>query len=130
LIPPATSIQQAAEIAAKSDAKSFLVGNDGVYSGLVTREQIENKLKAGDGNVPVARIATNNYAHTHPDHRLELVMERLAKNPGLLPVVSRSHVHRLEGVITPHSLVEFVQENWKDQGPPANNSQEPPPPAG
>ena len=130
LIPPATSIQQAAEIAAKSDAKSFLVGKDGVYSGLVTREQIENKLKAGDGNVPVARIATNNYAHTHPDHRLELVMERLAKNPGLLPVVSRSHVHRLEGVITPHSLVEFVQENWKDQGPPANNSQEPPPPSG
>lgn len=115
LISPANSIQQAAEIAAQSDAKSFLVGGEGVYSGLVTREQIERQLKSGAGDAPITTIVTDNYAHAHPDHPLELVLQRLAKNPGLLPVVSRSEMKRVEGVITPQSLVRFVQENWEDQ---------------
>jgi CIC family chloride channel protein len=127
-IAPDTTIQEASRIAAQSGAPSFLVGADGVYSGLVTRDQIESKLKEGDGNVRVAAVAGNNYAHTHPDHRLELVLERLGKNPGLLPVVSRSHVHRVEGVITPQTLVRFVQENWKEQEGGGNNSPQPPQP--
>jgi len=115
LISPINSIQQAAEIAAQSDAKSFLVGSDGVYSGLVTREQIEARLKSGAADASITSIVSDNYAHVHPDHRLELVLERLAKNPGLLPVVSRSQMNRVEGVITPRTLVQFVQENWADQ---------------
>ena len=129
LIPPDSSIQRAAEIAAHSDAKSFLVGSDGVYSGLVTREQIESQLKSGDANAPVSTIATDNYAHAHADHRLEVVLERLAKNPGLLPVVSRNHVHRVEGAITPQTLIQFVQENWRDHKP-ADDRDAPSQPAG
>jgi hypothetical protein len=47
------------------------------------------------------------------------LLDRLAKNPGLLPVVSRSQVNRVEGVITPQTLVQFVQEKMvgpKDSG--------------
>ena len=77
-------------ITAKSDAQSFLVGSDGVYSGLLTRDQIESALKSGDAEAPIRTIVRDSFAHTHPDHRLEIVLERLAKNPGLLPVVSRT----------------------------------------
>jgi hypothetical protein len=52
----------------------------------------------------------------HPDHPLELALERLKKNPGLLPVLSRNQVHRVEGVITPDSLMEFLQRVWKQDG--------------
>ncbi len=125
LIPPDRSIQQAAVDTAKTDTHSFLVGSDGVYSGLVTREQIESALKSGDGEAAIQTIVSDNCAHTHPDHPLELVLDRLAKNPGLLPVVSRSQVNRVEGVITPQTLVQFVQENWKDQRTVASNTGEP-----
>jgi chloride channel protein, CIC family len=124
MISPETSIQQAAMITAKSDAQSFLVGSDGIYSGLLTRDQLERALKSGDAEAPIRTIVRDSFAHTHPDHRLEIVLERLAKNPGLLPVVSRTQVNRVEGVITPQTLVQFVQENWKSQGAAANDTQD------
>jgi chloride channel protein, CIC family len=124
MLPPDTSIQQAAMITAKTDAQSFLVGSDGVYSGLLTREQLERALKSGDAEAPIRTIVRDSFSHTHPDHRLEVVLERLAKNPGLLPVVSRTQVNRIEGVITPQTLVRFVQENWKNQGTAANDTQD------
>ena len=106
-------------IAAQTDAQSVLVGSNGVYSGLVTRDKIECALHSGAAEAPITTIATDNCAHVHPDHPLELLLDRLAKNPGLLPVVSRSQVNRVEGVITPQTLVQFVQEKMvgpKDSG--------------
>jgi predicted transcriptional regulator len=86
--------------------------------------QIESALHPGAAEAPITTIVTDNYAHVHPDHPLERVLDRLAKNPGLLPVVSRS-VNRVEGVITPQTLVQFVQENWKDQRTVAANTEDP-----
>ena len=51
----------------------------------------------------------------HPDHQLELVLERLGKNPGILPVVSRNEVRHVVGVITPQRLIQFLQEAWDDK---------------
>jgi len=110
LVPPHSSIQQASVIAAQTDAQSVLVGSNGLYSGLVTRDRIERALHSGAAEAPITTIATDNCAHAHPDQPLELLLDRLAKNPGLLPVVSRSQVDRVEGVITPQTLVQFVQE--------------------
>ncbi len=125
IIPPDSSIEQAARIAAQTDAQSLLVGDNGVYCGLVTREQMGRALKTGAAEARIETIVSDDYAHVHPDHPLERVLDRLAKNPGLLPVVSRSHVNHVEGVITPQTLVQFVQENWKDQRAVANNTEDP-----
>jgi CIC family chloride channel protein len=119
LVPPHSSIQQASVIAAQTDAQSVLVGSNGLYSGLVTRDKIESALHSGAAEAPIITIATDKCAHVHPDHPLELLLDRLAKNPGLLPVVSRSEVNRVEGVITPQTLVQFMQEKMggpKDSG--------------
>ena len=64
---------------------------------------------------PLTVLLTRNFAHVHPDHSLELVLERLSRNPGLLPVVSRSEVHHVEGTITPQGIVEFLQKIWDAQ---------------
>lgn len=69
--------------------------------GLVTRQMLEetqgtNKQEHALAEIPFWRDAT----HVHPDHPLELALERLSKTPGVLPVVSRSDVRRLEGVIS------------------------------
>ena len=125
LVSPDTTMQQATLIAAKADTPSLLVGRDGIYFGLVTRDHIEHALKSGAAEDPISTIVSDNHAHVHPDHSLERVLDRLAKNPGLLPVVSRSQVNRVEGVITPQTLVQFVQENWKDQRTVANDTHDP-----
>jgi hypothetical protein len=52
--------------------------------------------------------------HVHPDHPLELALERFKRNPGLLPVLSRSGTHRVEGIITLETIVRFVDRNSRD----------------
>ncbi|HEX8811777.1 MAG TPA: chloride channel protein, partial [Terracidiphilus sp.] len=125
LIPPDISIEQAAKEAASADARCFLVGNNGVYSGLVTRHRIDQALGSGAAESPIATIVTKEHAHVHPDQSIEVVLDRLAQSAGLLPVVSRNQVSRVEGVITPQTLIQFVQRNLKDQSPDSTTSEEP-----
>jgi hypothetical protein len=73
-------------------------------------------MQKGQAGIPVIALADHNWEHVHPDHPLELVIERLKRNPGILPVLSRSHVRRLEGIITPDSLLTFLQTAWSPNG--------------
>jgi hypothetical protein len=59
---------------------------------------------------PISTLVIKDHAHVHPDHPLELVLERLGKNPGILPVVSRSEVRHVEGVITPETMIQSFQK--------------------
>jgi predicted transcriptional regulator len=113
LVSPDSSIQLASGIVVKTNAESLPIGSNGVFSGLVTRDQIERALTSGAANDAVGTIVTDNCAHVHPDHPFDLVLDRLARNPGLLPVVSRIQVNRLEGVITPQSVLQFLQREFE-----------------
>jgi CIC family chloride channel protein len=115
LVSPDNSILLASGIAAQANAQSLPVGSDGIYLGLVTRGQIERALSSGAANASIGSIVTDDCAHVHPDHPLELVLDRLAKNPGLLPVVSRSQANRVEGMITPETVIQFVQKELDRQ---------------
>lgn len=114
-IRPDTSVEEAAKMAAGSDTNYFLIGQDGLLSGLVLREGIDKAIRSGMGDAPITTLAIEHYEHVHPDHPIELVLERLGKNPGVLPVVSRSEVRKVQGVITPEALLQFVEGYWKDQ---------------
>jgi CBS domain-containing protein len=115
LVSPDNSILLASGIAAQANAQSLPVGSDGIYLGLVTRGQIERALSSCAANASIGSIVTDDCAHVHPDHPLELVLDRLAKNPGLLPVVSRSQANRVEGMITPETVIQFVQKELDRQ---------------
>ena len=110
LVSPDSSVQLASGIASQTNAQSLPVGSDGIYLGLVTRDQIEHALSSGGANASIGSIATGKCERVHPDHPLELVMDRLAMNPGLLPVVSRDKNDRLEGLITSETVIQFVQK--------------------
>jgi CIC family chloride channel protein len=71
------------------------------FAGLVTREMLEKALAEGQRERPLAALPFwRDGTHVHPDHPLELALDRLSKTPGLLPVVSRSNTGRLEGIIS------------------------------
>jgi CBS domain-containing protein len=124
LVSPDSSVQLASGIASQTKAESLPVGSDGIYLGLVTRGQIESALSSGAANVSIGSIVTGDCARVHPDHPLELVLDRLARNPGLLPVVSRDQMGRVEGMITPKTVIQFVQ---KELDRPKNGSANPEP---
>ena len=112
-ISPDSSVEQAWQCVSENGAQCLPVGSTEHLDGLVTRESLEEAVRAGKRADPVTSLLGSSWEHVHPDHPLELVLKRLKENPGILPVLSRSHIHRVEGIITPESLTEFLQKVWQ-----------------
>lgn len=81
---------------------------------MLTRDRLERAIGAGQESAPIYNLALSDYRYVHPDHSLEIVIDRLGQTPGLLPVVSRSNMQQLVGMITSESLMQFVKA--KSQG--------------
>ena len=116
LIPPTAPASSALEAMQQSGLQTVLVGNDGLLDGLVTRNRVEGSVNSGAIDAPLSGLMITEFTHAHPDHPLELVLERLGKNPGLLPIVSRRQVREVLGIVTPQSVMQFLQRSWEDQG--------------
>lgn len=115
-IPPDTSFEKALAMIANTQAKCFLVGTDGVLSGLITRAVIERAARSNTASMPVASSMIKNPAYVYPDHVIGVAVERLGKNPGLLPVLTRGEQRHLEGVITQQSLIQSIEKNQEATG--------------
>jgi CIC family chloride channel protein len=105
LMPPDRSIEQAWQWAVEHEAPEYLVGTPERLAGVVTREQLEDWRVSEKGNHPIASLLEDSFVHVHPDHPLDIVLERLSQTSGILPVVSRTEARRVEGVVTPDSIV-------------------------
>ena len=100
LIPHDLPIERAAVLLREEATGVGLVGaSDGALVGRVTRDRVCRMVEDGRGAEPVEAIVDPEFVHVHPDHPLDLVVERLGESGGLLPVVSRADVHRLMGVL-------------------------------
>lgn len=104
-LPPATSIEEAWQWALEHPAPVYLVGTRDELAGLVTRDRLEHLRTSGRAGDPVLSVVETSYAHAHPDHSLDVVLERLSGSQGVLPVVSRAQIKRVEGIVTGESLL-------------------------
>ena len=70
------------------------------FAGLVSRPDLEQAIK--EGVASVRTVAEHlDFTHVHGDHTLDVVLHRMGRSgTKVLPVVSRSDVRRLEGIIT------------------------------
>ena len=114
MVRPNATAKYALELLEKSSLQSLLVGDDGLYMGLIVRDQVEELVNQGAGDTPISGFLLVEFAHTHPDHPLEIVLQRLSKNPGVLPVVSRKQVREVLGIITPQTVMHFLQKTWDE----------------
>ena len=88
-----------------TSADVYLVGTRDRLVGIVTREQLEEwhaSERAGD---PLASLIEPSFVHAHPDHPIDVVLDRLSESGGVLPVVSRTEARRVEGVVTRDSIL-------------------------
>jgi CIC family chloride channel protein len=119
MVPPNATAKNALALLEKSSLQSLLVGDDGLHTGLIQRDRVEELVNEGAGETPISGFLLVEFAHAHPDHPLEIVLERLSKNPGVLPVVSRKQVREVLGIITPQTVMHFLQKTWNE---PASDS--------
>jgi len=114
LVPANASTATALQAFETSGLQALLVGSDSWYEGLLERDKVEEAIRSGASDTPIGTFVVSDFGHVHPDHPLEVVLDRLSKNPGILPVVSRKHVNEVLGVITPQSVMQFLQRTWDE----------------
>jgi CIC family chloride channel protein len=108
LIPPDVSVEQAWQLTVQNGAPAYLVGTRDRLMGLVSHQQLEDLRRSAQAADPVASIVDQSFVHAHVDHPIDVVLERFAQSGGILAVVSRADVHRVEGVVTIDSILKFA----------------------
>jgi CIC family chloride channel protein len=100
VIPPDMTIAGAWRWAQAHHRPVYLVGTPPQLAGAVTRSDLDRLHATDRAAEPIVTIVQPSFVHAHPDHTMDIVLERLEASDGVLPVVSRTDAHRLEGVIT------------------------------
>jgi CIC family chloride channel protein len=103
------SIESAWQATEPEGRPAYLVGAAGRLDGVVTAQQLASAREAGQHAQNVAVIADRSFPHVHPDHPIDVVLDRFAESPGLLPVVSRVAADRVEGVISLEDITRFAR---------------------
>src|SRR6185503_3891837 len=109
-IPPDMPVEEAWQWAVEHDAPVYLVGTRDRLLGAVTRQQLDDWRATDKGVERLATVVADSFVHAHPDHPLDVVIDRLAESGGVLPIVSRTEVHRVEGVVTPESILAIRRQ--------------------
>jgi CIC family chloride channel protein len=124
MVPPNVTSKNALQMLEKSSLQSLLVGDNGLYVGLVQRGRLEESVNNGEAEAPIGDLVLVDCAHAHPDHPLEVALERLGKNPGVLPVVSRKQIREVLGIITPQTVMQFLQKTWDEPATQGGNTRD------
>ena len=104
-LSPEASVEDAWHWAQEHEADVCLVGARARLAGLVTRQQLGDWHASGRASDPIGSLIEPTFVHAHPDHSIDVVLDRLPESGGFLPIVSRTEVRRVEGVVTRDSIM-------------------------
>jgi tetratricopeptide (TPR) repeat protein len=94
----------------------------GRFLGMVSRQQLEDAARNGRSadtlgdllRVPPEPVTADNFPHVHVDQAVDVVLQRMGRSGlDVLPVVSRTDVHDLLGVV---ALAEMPQAYGSTEG--------------
>ena len=122
VVPSATSTEQALALAADDRTGWLLVGTRESLDGLVGREDLERTMGDGLGAQAIDASVRRDWIHVHPDHGMDVVLERYRRCPGVLPVMSRSNDRYVEGVITAETLARVFGQGVDREARPGGDA--------
>jgi CIC family chloride channel protein len=115
-LPAEITVREAVERIRSSEVRTWLVTDQRGVVGVINLDRLERELgedKDRDrdrdrdedkklGDLVDALV----FPHVHPDQGLDLALERMGANQiEILPVVNRADVHKLEGIVTLHDVL-------------------------
>jgi CBS domain-containing protein len=90
-----------------SGAPAHLLGTASQLVGVVSRGRLASAVEAGLLSEPLASLVDARLVHGHADHPTDVILDRLARSHGVLPIVSREDATRMVGVITVDHIWRF-----------------------
>lgn len=103
------SIAQALDAARASGRPACLVGSGVHVVGVVSVDRLAEAAAEGRGQEAVGTLLDDAFVHVHRDHPLDVVLDRFNESPGVLPVVSRRDIGRLEGVVVLDDIARLLR---------------------
>ena len=101
LLPAGIMVREALERVRSSEFRTWLVTDRRGVVGVINLSRLERELAEGADKKLDELVDALVFPHVHPDHGLDLALERMGANQfEILPVVSRADVHKLEGIVT------------------------------
>ena len=101
------TVQAAMQMTQKSAASAWVVCDAKGLRGVLSRKMLEEAAQQGSASKRLEElVTTDEFVHAHPDHPLNVALERLgASGLEILPVVNRADVRKLEGIVTFHDIL-------------------------
>jgi len=112
LLPADITVRESLEKVRSSPVRTWLLTDQRGVVGVVNAAQLE-KAEAENGDMKVAELVDPLiFPHVHADQGLDIALERMGANQlEILPVVNRGNVHKLEGIVTLHDVLNAYGVN-------------------
>jgi CIC family chloride channel protein len=105
-LPAEATVREALEKVRSSGVRSWLVTDERGVIGVINRFKLEQEAAEGADKHVRELVDPQVFPHVHPDQGLDVALERMGSNQiEILPVVNRANVHKLEGVVTLHDVL-------------------------
>ena len=112
LLPSEITVEEALERVRSSEFRTWLVTDRRGVVGLINLPTLEREQAEGAAKKLGELVDGLVFPHVHQDQGLDLALERMGTNQiDILPVVSRADVHKLEGIVTLHDVLDSYGVN-------------------
>jgi CIC family chloride channel protein len=112
LLPSEITVEEALERVRSSEFRTWLVTDRRGVVGLINLPTLERERAEGAAKNLGELVDGLVFPHVHQDQGLDLALERMGANQiDILPVVSRADVHKLEGIVTLHDVLDSYGVN-------------------
>ena len=116
LLPAETTVREALERVRSSASRTWLVTDRRGVIGVIGFAKLELELAEGADKKVGDLVDALAFPHIHSDQGLDLALERMGANQiEILPVVSRADVHKLEGIVTLHDVLDAYGVSARDR---------------
>jgi len=113
-LPSEMTVEEALQKMASTEFRTWLVTDRRGVVGVVNLPTLERERARGAAKHLEELVAGSVFPHVHADQGLDLALERMGANQiEILPVVSRADVHKLEGIVTLHDVLDSYGLNLR-----------------
>src|SRR6202521_2705078 len=106
-LPAEITVREALERVRSSEVRTWLVTDRRGVVGVINRVRLEREVEEDADKKLGQLMDAMAFPHAHPDHGLDLALERMGSNQiEILPVVNRADVHKLEGIVTLRDVLD------------------------